>query len=87
MDDNFYYRSMRKRYFQLARSRQLAYLEVHVKVKVDVALERNESRGEAKVPEAVIKRMAQKLEQPLGNHFQYFNENTLQDLLGAIERA
>ena len=38
LDDNFYYRSMRKPYYYLAREEQLRYLEVHLHVPLDLAI-------------------------------------------------
>ena len=44
MDDNLYYKSMRKSYYQLARYAHSGYLEIHLITSLDKALENNRKR-------------------------------------------
>ena len=65
VDDNFYYRSMRYTFCQLARKYRVGLLTVVVECDVTLALERNRQRCEAeRVPDAVIEKMAARLELP-----------------------
>ncbi|XP_043224116.1 L-seryl-tRNA(Sec) kinase-like isoform X1 [Amphibalanus amphitrite] len=63
IDDNMYLRSMRYRYFQLARRHQLGYAVVLLDVPVTECLRRNAARDRP-VPDAAIEVMAEKLERP-----------------------
>jgi len=44
LDDNFHLRSMRRRCFQLARDKQVAFAQLYVQCDVEQAVERNEMR-------------------------------------------
>lgn len=58
-------RSMRYECLQLARKYQAAYIQLYVKCPLEVALQRNALRPDhQKVPEPVMRRMAQLLEVP-----------------------
>lgn len=99
MDDNFYYRSMRKRYFHLARELRVGYLEVHLEMPVEEAMRRNKERevkpGQLAVPEHVIVKMASKLEPPafsehalvISQREQSSEEELIKRLQLAIEKA
>ncbi|XP_076053145.1 phosphoseryl tRNA kinase [Oratosquilla oratoria] len=63
VDDNFYYRSMRYEYYQLARKYTLRFGQVYVDCAVDVAMKQNKQRT-TQVPEKVIISMDKKLEIP-----------------------
>lgn len=63
IDDNMYLRSMRYRYFQLARRHQLGYAAVLLEVPLAECVRRNAARPRP-VPEAAIAAMAARLERP-----------------------
>ena len=63
IDDNMYLRSMRYRYFQLARRHQLGFAAVLLDVPVSECLRRNAARLQS-VPKAAIEAMATRLERP-----------------------
>lgn len=44
VDDNFFLRSMRRPFFQLARDERAAFLQIHVTCPVDVCCQRNQQR-------------------------------------------
>jgi hypothetical protein len=65
VDDNFYFRSMRKPFFQLARELRVGYQLLYLQCGVQVCLRRNRARAEfQRVPESVILTMDSKLQQP-----------------------
>eukprot|EP00392_Amoebophrya_sp_AT5.2_P002833 g2838.t1 len=65
LDDNFYLRSMRKPFWQLAREHRCQYKTVSVEASVESCLLRNSQRtGRAKVPDAIVLHMAEVLEWP-----------------------
>lgn len=64
LDDNFYYRSMRYEYFQLARKYSIGFCELYVECSADVAVRQNLQR-DGQVPSEVIEAMKVKLEPPL----------------------
>jgi len=63
LDDNMYYRSMRFSYYQLARKYNTGFLEIFLKVPLEVALQRNSARQQ-QVSENVITKMAARFEEP-----------------------
>lgn len=63
LDDNFYYRSMRYEYYQLARKYTVGFTQVLVDCNVDIAVEQNLKRT-VSVPTAVVYNMAQKFQPP-----------------------
>lgn len=68
LDDNFYYRSMRYEYFQLARKHSVGFCQLFIECTLDVAIQQNLQR-EMPVPTEVIETMAAKLQPPLpGEH-------------------
>lgn len=74
LDDNMYYRSMRYSYYQLARRLKLGFCQLFIDCPVDSALEFNERRiSEERVPEAVIKKMANRLEPPTGQAWEQYS--------------
>lgn len=44
IEDNFYYSSMRHRYYQIAQRAQIGFLTIHLSSDLSIALERNEKR-------------------------------------------
>ena len=68
LDDNFYYRSMRHPFFQMARDYSCGFAHLVVSVDLEVALLRNSLRqGVERIPDAVVKRMSQLFELPMAN--------------------
>ena len=65
--DNFYYRSMRRPYYSLARRLRAAFAVVHLHVPLETALSRNSTRRGTPsfVPEDVLRRAAARFEAPL----------------------
>lgn len=66
VDDNFYLRSMRRPFERMARAFQLRYCCVFVEVDVEEALRRNARRGEERVHDDTILRMAREISVPEG---------------------
>ncbi|XP_060076600.1 L-seryl-tRNA(Sec) kinase-like [Ylistrum balloti] len=64
IDDNMYYRSMRYRYFQLARKFEQGFCQVHLHCTENIAKERNSKRKVRRVTDEVITTMATKMEVP-----------------------
>lgn len=65
LDDNMYYRSMRKEWYHLARDRACTFRQVFLRAPEDVCLERNRCRhGSNRVPDFSIKHMAEVFEWP-----------------------
>ncbi|XP_021378688.1 L-seryl-tRNA(Sec) kinase-like isoform X3 [Mizuhopecten yessoensis] len=64
IDDNMYYRSMRYKYFQLARKYEQGFCQVHLQCTKEIAKERNNKRNVRRVPDEVIATMATKMEVP-----------------------
>ncbi|KAK8738317.1 hypothetical protein OTU49_004162 [Cherax quadricarinatus] len=64
LDDNFYYRSMRYEYFQLARKHTIGFCQLYIECTTDTAIQQNMHRQE-RVPSMVIEAMAAKLQPPL----------------------
>ena len=65
LDDNMYYRSMRKRWYHLCRETSCAYHQLFLQAPVDLCLERNRLREPvAQVPEFSILHMAEVFEWP-----------------------
>lgn len=65
VEDNFYYRSMRRQYFVAAREARAAYAAVLLDVDADASVERDATRAPpARVGAPVIRRMAALLEPP-----------------------
>jgi len=64
VDDNGYYRSMRKQLFHRALETGAAFAQVYLRIDVESALRRNAAR-DAIVPEQSLRRMASLLEPPL----------------------
>lgn len=64
LDDNFYYRSMRYEYFQLARKHTVGFCQLYIECTTEIAVQQNLQR-ETRVPTAVIEAMAGKLQPPL----------------------
>ena len=63
LDDNFYYKSMRRVFQQMSRRHQSCYGELVVTVPVSVALLRNSQRsGASRVPDDVLERMSNRFE-------------------------
>ncbi len=63
VDDNFYYRSMRYKYCQLARKHRIGIITIKVECDVSKALSRNAQRdSESRVKPEVIERMARLFE-------------------------
>lgn len=44
IEDNFYYSSMRHRYYQIAQRAQIGFLVIHLYANISIAIERNEKR-------------------------------------------
>jgi tRNA uridine 5-carbamoylmethylation protein Kti12 len=65
VDDNMYYRSMRQECYRLARQLGTAYVQVHLQVPLELALQRNRDRQpDMQVPESALRRMAASFEEP-----------------------
>eukprot|EP00928_Gymnodinium_smaydae_P070878 TRINITY_DN54624_c0_g1_i1.p1 TRINITY_DN54624_c0_g1~~TRINITY_DN54624_c0_g1_i1.p1 ORF type:complete len:329 (-),score=62.96 TRINITY_DN54624_c0_g1_i1:48-1034(-) len=65
LDDNMYYRSMRKQWYHLARERQCAYRQIFLTAPMELCLSRNSSREPSQqVPDFSIRHMAEAFEWP-----------------------
>ncbi|KAG2777134.1 hypothetical protein PC129_g6168 [Phytophthora cactorum] len=68
VDDNFQYRSQRKRFFQLATDMNFGFAILYVNVPVEICRERNVNRNKgARVPDEVFQRMVAVFEPPNGD--------------------
>ncbi|KAE8895858.1 hypothetical protein PF005_g2212 [Phytophthora fragariae] len=72
VDDNFQYRSLRKRFFHLAVQLNCGFAVLYVNVGADICRERNKARGmnrneDVRVPDEVFQRMAEVFEAPNGD--------------------
>ncbi|KAF8767376.1 L-seryl-tRNA(Sec) kinase like protein [Argiope bruennichi] len=63
VEDNFYYRSMRYEWFQIARRNNIGFCEVFVQCPLNMAIYRNSTRG-YNIPEQKIKMMLTCMEYP-----------------------
>ncbi|KAM3182713.1 hypothetical protein ACTXT7_011780 [Hymenolepis weldensis] len=63
LDDNFYYRSMRKQYYQLSKILRIAYMSVSFRTSLEICIKRNAERVTS-VPESIIHRMNFRFEWP-----------------------
>lgn len=63
LDDNFYYRSMRYEFFQLARRHSAAFCQLYMECSVEEATRHNSTRVE-NVPAAVVTTMGERLQPP-----------------------
>ncbi|KAG8199546.1 hypothetical protein JTE90_009387 [Oedothorax gibbosus] len=63
IEDNFYYRSMRYDWFQIARRANIGFCEVFLQCSLTIAIERNSLRGYS-IPEQKIKLMMSCMEFP-----------------------
>eukprot|EP01119_Soliformovum_irregulare_P024346 TRINITY_DN8704_c0_g1_i1.p1 TRINITY_DN8704_c0_g1~~TRINITY_DN8704_c0_g1_i1.p1 ORF type:complete len:293 (+),score=57.92 TRINITY_DN8704_c0_g1_i1:31-909(+) len=63
LDDNFYFRSMRKMYFQMAQQHDIGFIQLFLDTDIETAQRRNQEREvRNRVPENIIQSMAQKFE-------------------------
>lgn len=68
IDDNMYYRSMRRCYFNLAKQFTTGFCQIYVECRLEIALRRNKTRNAANfISETVITEMASKIEPPTIN--------------------
>lgn len=74
LDDNFYYRSMRYEYFQLARRHSAAFCQVYLHCSTEEAVQHNDTREES-VPTGVVTAMAERLQAPQA-HLHTWEANT-----------
>jgi len=63
VDDNLFYRSMRRTYFNLARKYHAGFVQMYVDCPLPVCLERNAGRRDP-VPEPVLCAVASRFEEP-----------------------
>ncbi|KAH8235379.1 hypothetical protein KR038_005523 [Drosophila bunnanda] len=64
-DDNFYYRSMRHKLYQLCRDAGCVFGQIHIVRSLDSCLRTNARRsGDDRIPDAVVREMHEKMEAP-----------------------
>ncbi|XP_022219489.2 L-seryl-tRNA(Sec) kinase [Drosophila obscura] len=63
-DDNFYYRSMRYKLYQLCRTYGCIYSQIYIATPLACCLQANSARGADCVPELVVRKMNDRLEPP-----------------------
>lgn len=68
VDDNMYYRSMRRSYFKLARQCKVGFLTIFIECPLQLALTRNATRGTDQVKESVIQEMVTNFQPPSEAH-------------------
>jgi O-phosphoseryl-tRNA(Sec) kinase len=67
VDDNMYYKSMRKQIYRLCCEKKVKFVQVLLDVNVETCVARNSLRtGAAKIPEEIVRRMETRLERPTG---------------------
>eukprot|EP00742_Colponemidia_sp_Colp-10_P011151 GILJ01012360.1.p1 GENE.GILJ01012360.1~~GILJ01012360.1.p1 ORF type:complete len:295 (-),score=31.10 GILJ01012360.1:305-1189(-) len=65
LDDNFYYRSMRRSFYQLSRDHGVAFVQIFLDTQVDHCLARNRRRDPGqRVPSFIIDNMSARFEVP-----------------------
>lgn len=65
LDDNMYYRSMRKQWYHVARERNCSFRQVFLAAPTDACLERNRARdAAARVPDFSVEHMAEVFQWP-----------------------
>lgn len=74
LDDNFYYRSMRYEFFQLARRHSAAFCQLYLECSTEEAAWHNDMREE-RVPADVVMAMAERLQAPQ-SHLHPWEANT-----------
>ncbi|EUB59530.1 Ras-related GTP-binding protein D [Echinococcus granulosus] len=79
LDDNFYYRSMRKQYFLLSKACRCAYLTVSLRTPLNLCIERNAKRTPS-IPSSVLDRMNERFEWPDASNYPWERHNL--DLIG-----
>ncbi|CDS43439.1 rab6 interacting protein 2 [Echinococcus multilocularis] len=79
LDDNFYYRSMRKQYFLLSKACRCAYLTVSLRTPLNLCIERNSKRTPS-IPSSVLDRMNERFEWPDASNYPWERHNL--DLIG-----
>lgn len=73
IDDNMYYSSMRYSYFQLARRHNIGFCQLYLECSVGSAMLHNSQRTrEERVPDDVIKKMADRMEPPEGKPWEQY---------------
>ena len=84
LDDNFYYRSMRHIYLQIARDFGYGFANLVVTVDLEVALLRNGLRqGAERIPDGVVNRMSELFELPLANSMQMQDKRSSHQVIGS----
>ncbi|XP_002133663.2 L-seryl-tRNA(Sec) kinase [Drosophila pseudoobscura] len=63
-DDNFYYRSMRYKLYQLCRTYGCIYSQIYIATPLASCLQANSTRGADCLPELVLRKMNDRLEPP-----------------------
>lgn len=64
-DDNFYYRSMRYKLYQLCRDAGCVFGQIHIASSLDYCMRANARRsGDDRVPDAVVREMHERIEPP-----------------------
>jgi len=63
LDDNFYYKSMRYEYYQMARRQSVGYCQVYIECSVSDAAQNN-SKRDTQIPFSVIQVMAERMQIP-----------------------
>ncbi|GFQ76400.1 l-seryl-tRNA(Sec) kinase [Trichonephila clavata] len=98
VEDNFYYRSMRYEWFQMARRMNIGFCEIFLQCPLNTAVHRNSMRGYS-IPEQKIRMMVSTLEYPNPRQFKWekyslvfdssseFSCSKLIDMIKLIEEA
>ncbi|GFX41917.1 l-seryl-tRNA(Sec) kinase [Trichonephila clavipes] len=98
IEDNFYYRSMRYEWFQIARRMNIGFCEIFLQCPLNTAIHRNSIRGYS-IPEQKIRMMVSALEYPNPRQFKWekyslvfdssseFSCSELRDMIKLIEEA
>lgn len=99
IDDNMYYSSMRYSYFQLARRHNIGFCQLYLECTIALAMAFNSKRAqEEKVPEKVIRKMADRMEPPENKpwerysvtimaHEPFSNDETVRKMGSIISKA
>ncbi|XP_017055786.1 L-seryl-tRNA(Sec) kinase [Drosophila ficusphila] len=79
-DDNFYYRSMRHKVYQLCRKYSCTFGQIHLTTPLNICLQANETRSDlSQVPANIIRQMKVKMEVP-GSEYWERNSFTIHNL-------
>jgi len=83
LDDNFYYKSMRYEYYQMARSLSIGYCQVYIECSISDAI-KNNSKRETQIPNSVIQVMSERMQIPQKHNLEW-EKNSIELLSNNVD--